>query len=166
MKAIPTRYNNTEFRSRLEARWAAYFDLRGFNWVYEPIDLEGWAPDFLIHTPFAPIYAEVKPAPMHFYVTPNTKARIVEFPLGPEIDALYSKARERWRDYWVLLLGLEPDEWGHGYLLDPPPEMDRLWRSAHEYLGQNTNSKWLGYDEVRRLWREAGNRVQWKAPAA
>lgn len=39
------------FRSRLEARWAAFFDLAGWKWEYEPIDLNGWTPDFRITFP-------------------------------------------------------------------------------------------------------------------
>lgn len=48
IKAIPTVYNHVQFRSRLEARWAAFFDLCGWDWDYEPFDLEGWAPDFML----------------------------------------------------------------------------------------------------------------------
>ncbi|PDT79975.1 hypothetical protein [Sinorhizobium sp. BJ1] len=48
IKAIPTVYNHVQFRSRLEARWAAFFDLCGWEWDYEPFDLDGWAPDFLL----------------------------------------------------------------------------------------------------------------------
>lgn len=48
IKAIPTRYAGVNFRSRLEARWAAFFDLCGWKWEYEPFDLEGWCPDFLL----------------------------------------------------------------------------------------------------------------------
>jgi hypothetical protein len=35
---IPTTYRNTTFRSRLEARWAAFFDLVDWSWVYEPFE--------------------------------------------------------------------------------------------------------------------------------
>lgn len=48
IKAIPTKFNGVEFRSRLEARWAAFFDLCGWEWEYEPFDLDGWTPDFSI----------------------------------------------------------------------------------------------------------------------
>src|SRR5438270_435970 len=44
--SIPTAYNGVNFRSRLEARWAAFFDLCNWSWEYEPIDLNGWIPDF------------------------------------------------------------------------------------------------------------------------
>lgn len=32
----PTWYAGIEFRSRLEARWAVFFDTLGINWEYEP----------------------------------------------------------------------------------------------------------------------------------
>jgi hypothetical protein len=48
VKAIPTVYRSTRFRSRLEARWAAFFDLAGWYWVYEPFDCGGWIPDFIV----------------------------------------------------------------------------------------------------------------------
>lgn len=48
IKAIPTTYSGVNFRSRLEARWAAFFDSCGWEWDYEPFDLEGWAPDFML----------------------------------------------------------------------------------------------------------------------
>lgn len=47
--AIPTIYNGRRYRSRLEARWAAFFDRLQWKFEYEPIDLGAWSPDFLIH---------------------------------------------------------------------------------------------------------------------
>ena len=54
IKAIETVYNGYRFRSRLEARWAVFFDAIGAKWEYEP---EGYVledgtyylPDFVIH---------------------------------------------------------------------------------------------------------------------
>jgi len=48
IKAIETVYAKFNFRSRLEARWAAFFDLLKWQWNYEPVDLPGWIPDFSI----------------------------------------------------------------------------------------------------------------------
>jgi hypothetical protein len=45
---IPTLYKGREYRSRLEARWAAFFDLAGWRYEYEPFDLAGWIPDFVL----------------------------------------------------------------------------------------------------------------------
>lgn len=54
-KAIETHYKGYRFRSRLEARWAVFFDSLGVNWEYE---VEGFSlpdktmylPDFKLHT--------------------------------------------------------------------------------------------------------------------
>jgi hypothetical protein len=35
VKAIETRYAGCRFRSRLEARWAVFFDALGVKWEYE-----------------------------------------------------------------------------------------------------------------------------------
>jgi len=59
--AKPTRYRGITFRSRLEARWASFFDLTGWRWEYEPLDLAGWIPDFALIGAEHPILAEVKP---------------------------------------------------------------------------------------------------------
>lgn len=40
MKAIETRYAGCRFRSRLEARWAVFFDTLGIEWEYEPQGFE------------------------------------------------------------------------------------------------------------------------------
>lgn len=57
-KAKDTMYGGCLFRSRLEATWAAFFDICGIKWVYEPFDLPGWSPDFLIQDK---ALVEVKP---------------------------------------------------------------------------------------------------------
>ena len=54
LKAIQTEYKGYLFRSRLEARWAVFFDSCGVKWEYEPegYDLgDGihYLPDFLLH---------------------------------------------------------------------------------------------------------------------
>jgi len=64
-KAKDTMYGGCLFRSRLEATWAAFFDICGIKWVYEPFDLPGWSPDFLIAEVIA---CEVKP-----YSKPDTE---------------------------------------------------------------------------------------------
>lgn len=51
LKAIETVYQGYRFRSRLEARWAVFFDALGLRWEYEPEGFDlgeaGWyLPDF------------------------------------------------------------------------------------------------------------------------
>lgn len=58
--AIPTKFANTQFRSRLEARWAAFFDQLGWQWDYETLDLNGYIPDFIVPFP-EPLLVEVRP---------------------------------------------------------------------------------------------------------
>lgn len=64
LKAIETAYKGYRFRSRLEARWAVFFDAVGIKWEYEAegYDLEdaGWyLPDFWL--PDGKLWAEIKP---------------------------------------------------------------------------------------------------------
>ena len=52
--AIPTEYKGYRFRSRLEARWAVFFDACRVKWEYEPEGFElpngqCYLPDFLLH---------------------------------------------------------------------------------------------------------------------
>jgi len=66
MKAIETRYAGCRFRSRLEARWAVFFDHLGIEWQYEPEGFEystgcptqRYLPDFYLPGP--DMWAEVK----------------------------------------------------------------------------------------------------------
>lgn len=59
--SIPTMYRGVKMRSRLEARWAAMFDELAWPWLYEPIDLAGYIPDFILRFPTGDMLAEVKP---------------------------------------------------------------------------------------------------------
>lgn len=63
MKAIPTVHNGVVFRSKLEARWAKFFDLKRMLWVYEPESIQlptrPYTPDFYL--PDFNTYVEVKP---------------------------------------------------------------------------------------------------------
>lgn len=64
IQAIQTEYASYLFRSRLEARWAVFFDEIGINYLYEHegFDLKGlgyYLPDFWL--PKLSCFAEVKP---------------------------------------------------------------------------------------------------------
>jgi hypothetical protein len=48
LKGTPTLYQGIKFRSRLEARWAAFFDQIRTPWTYEPFDGNSYIPDFLL----------------------------------------------------------------------------------------------------------------------
>jgi hypothetical protein len=150
IKAIPTTYAGTRFRSRLEARWAAFFDLAGLEWEYEPCDMDGWCPDFALMVNGAAVYAEVKPVAL-------IKRDFPECLKLPD-DPAFGKAKRHWKKVWVLLLGSMPqtrsDFFGIGTLYDPPKGQSG-WLDV---------CRQLGFENERALWRQAGNIVQW-APA-
>lgn len=64
IKPIETRYAGCRFRSRLEARWARFFDALGIKWLYEPQGFEvgekgrPYLPDFQL--PDLNAWVEVK----------------------------------------------------------------------------------------------------------
>lgn len=62
IKPIETIYNGYKFRSRLEARWAVFFDAMGIEYEYEPegIEVNGckYLPDF--YFPELELFGEVK----------------------------------------------------------------------------------------------------------
>ena len=78
LKAINTLYNGYLFRSRLEARWAVFFDAAGIKYEYEPEGFElpsgdRYLPDFYL--PEQEMFVEVK-GPV---LTDYDKQRIEEF---------------------------------------------------------------------------------------
>jgi hypothetical protein len=84
IKAIETQYKGYRFRSRLEARWAVFFDALGVALEYEPEGFElpsgeRYLPDFRIKLPGAPaMFVEVKPeAPL----SERDRRRVREFAL-------------------------------------------------------------------------------------
>lgn len=62
LKAIETQYKGYRFRSRLEARWAVFFDSLGLKWEYEKegFEFDGtrYLPDFWL--PSLKLWVEIK----------------------------------------------------------------------------------------------------------
>lgn len=106
--AKPTLYADTRFRSRLEARWAVFFDALGIKWVYEPVieGVNGYLPDFEIGTG----YIEIKPQSWA--------------PHAPDYDweDRHFQDFQRWRDFSVhvdrslTVCIAEPGIWVNGRL--------------------------------------------------
>lgn len=95
MKPIQTIYQGYKFRSRLEARWAYFFDLMGIEWEYEPQGFEighiRYLPDFKVTAPTGDVFwYEVKPAS----VTSD-----------PKFDAFSSALKQEEGQYATLLNG-------------------------------------------------------------
>jgi hypothetical protein len=107
---IPTIFNSCEFRSRLEARWAALFTRLNWDWTYEPFDGDGYIPDFLIKGD-RPLLAEVKPAvTLDEYFAPVAK--------------MTSGLEGRW-GHDILIVGADP-------LPDIPPAFS-CWDNNSDY---------------------------------
>ncbi len=140
IKAIPTTYAGVKFRSRLEARWAAFFDLIGWKWEYEPFDLDGWAPDFrVVAQKGSPILVEVKPVSS-----------------GAEPQDVAKIFQKCWSHYEngtaILLLGFELNDTHMGWNLIP--------RANMTYGVKPFIKIGLKHDV---MWRKAGNLTQWKS---
>lgn len=86
IKAIETYYNGYRFRSRLEARWAVFFDNVGIRYWYEPEGFEikiaddtviRYLPDFYL--PDFGIYCEVKPDREHLMADSEKLSWMIDF---------------------------------------------------------------------------------------
>lgn len=105
---IPTTHADTNFRSRLEARWAAFFDLVGWSWVYEPFDADGYIPDFLITGP-APFLVEVGPCmTIDQYREKRTKP-MAAYPQSQEwVGVSDGQILLDTREWWTVVVGASP----------------------------------------------------------
>lgn len=192
MGSIPTLYGGCLFRSRLEANWAAFFDLLGIRWLYEPPELEakearGHIPDLSLIFPRGRILASVKP----YY----------------NFDELQKFGSEKlwkvgWDGEWLVLgaaapvpdtsddncaiglvssrTGPEKDaaDWGHAWLgtcpnLTASPHFSiQHGHADHACLSCGWNpgrlNGWTGRvnarNSVENVWRAAGQAVMWRRP--
>jgi hypothetical protein len=109
MYCIPTYYKGILFRSRLEAKWARFLDLLKLPWLYEPKDLAGYIPDFIIS---GRLLAEVKGC-----------SRVEE--LHEHVAKI---EKSGWHGPWVLLG--EHYTLQHGQRIDVPADAEPLWAEA------------------------------------
>lgn len=83
IKPIQTRYKGYRFRSRLEARWAVFFDTLGLDWEYEPEGFElksgRYLPDFKVHYPGGDSETWFECKGSLDSLSPNDLARLLEF---------------------------------------------------------------------------------------
>jgi hypothetical protein len=152
-KAHETNYNGTRFRSRLEARWAAFLDLVGWEWVYEPVEVQGWLPDFMVKIPcghsecrgYHVLLAEVKP---YYSIRQFDGHPCTNYYWG---GGMFDDGGEVGK---VL-----PFDSSACFGIDPNVS---YWEMVHGAGGGVEDlSQWVKGD-INLLWREAGNRVQYK----
>jgi hypothetical protein len=172
--SIPTVYKGVQFRSRLEARWAAFFDIVGIDWNYEPLDFAGYIPDFFINN--GTRLFEVKPVLSEEDVEDEWKQKIEALPLRFRKNAVIGGAN--WTVLKVLTAtsedGDEPcNEWCNGnfrhYWSGYLPAI-RDYANHDVDIWDESTCDWSESDDrlfsgdFTEEWNRAGNAVQWKAP--
>ena len=56
---LSAMYRGLRFRSRVEATWAAFFDIVRWPWEYSSIHVGEYVPAFVLHFPQAPVLIDV-----------------------------------------------------------------------------------------------------------
>lgn len=185
MHAIPTKYKGIQFRSRLEATWAAFFDLCGWQWEYEPCDFAGWIPDFILWPLTNPTYVEVKP------VFRSADIIVEKAWLAADRLMLLGTAPHKIPRNDGLFVGWDFHEaddppWDPVLLLPTPspPKLRALfpaagdvamcvphfgWWIIQSQLSEVQKEEWRkirksAEDLGAALWAEAKNAAQWRAP--
>lgn len=167
IRAIETPYNGYKFRSRLEARWAVFFDALGIKYEYEPEGFETSAgrylPDFRL--PELGYWAEVKGFNDHlrkdldkveaFVIEQKTAVVILsDLPYDPEAEGLF------WFPVMKYLAGGYPERnpenvqsW-HGFFR-PFGTEDRTWLCDHFYVGVKRQ-----FDSLIGKWAKDGDELK------
>lgn len=177
MKALPTVYKGVQYRSMLEARYAAWFDLMRIPVLYEPEAFAGYIPDFMsVRAP----YRRRDGSGVEFWTHDPYVAERVE----PRAEILFEVkgALEKFdlekirRSGWL----------GAVVCLDAqgPVAANRRYRDIEEQSGDGSGVGSLAHmlylfwspgvsshdgesvweDDMDAKWREAGNLVQWRSP--
>lgn len=140
-KPIETRYKGYRFRSRLEARWAVFFDTLGIEFQYEP---EGYALDGI---PYLPDFW--LPEEKSFFEVKG------EEPTEEEMEKAKRLALYAQRLVYISSgsIGLPPDDLSHNITLTTPPSLikvktlyDKHGHIAsvdHQYPDTSTEVVWL-----------------------
>jgi hypothetical protein len=137
--AIRTEYRGVLFRSKLEARWAVFFDTLGIPWEYEPrlYELPGrwYRPDFLISVKgggwpgtgrwrrSARVWCEVKYEGISEREGEHiTRLRLLAEQTGTA--AVLLSGRPRHRLYPVFMPGMHWDVSGQAYFRAKDPKLE------------------------------------------
>jgi hypothetical protein len=158
-KAIPTMYNGVQYRSMLEARWAAFFELMCIPTQYEPEALNGYIPDFVIRANL-----------VGFTILVEVKGLLENFDLQKIRRAGWGKTG------WVsgqdvapfagmvlLLTGQGPGE-AVLFLIYQGHEEARPMFWGHCRTPKHPAQFKFNSEACITAWKEAGNRVQWRSP--
>lgn len=174
LMGIPTMYRGVRFRSRLEAKWAVMFDLLAWPWLYEPFDLDGTIPDFLLRFEATEVLVEVKPATSLEEM--REPARKLD-KSGWDGEALIVGATMLDLDCAQPILGWHRAaseafcEWGEARLFwclsCNRASLLAAWGSWHcRACGDGYGNEHVGLvEDPAGLWATSSNRVQWRPGA-
>lgn len=150
--SIPTLYGGVQYRSLLEARWACFLSIGGLRGVglveYEPFELCGWIPDFLLRVADRSVVADVKP------VSTREEARTmmtkIELALG--LPGPGGHGLDKWDIAWAncpyeaMILGVNPTA---------------VWHLQDPWGWQPIDCSTVNQEK----WSRARNTVQWRSPS-
>jgi hypothetical protein len=144
IKPIETHYKGYRFRSRLEARWAVFFDAMGLEWEYEKegFDLgDGryYLPDFWL--PQVQMWAEVKGEEF----TEGQKSLCEALAMQSKNDVLLLAGMPDYKAY-PLIFRYDFAEEDEGYPAAQPAETDCYLTT--DYLDENRFYQSVGEDEA------------------
>ena len=160
IRAIETAYNGYRFRSRLEARWAVFFDTLKIKYDYEPegyyLPVAGvqYLPDFWL--PQVNMWAEVKP----IQLTETQRLKCKELTVITGYPTLMLDSKPLARNYWGFELEYSYDNEG----------ICTLTNKAHycDYELMNTKRYWeyesRFFSRTGVEWPEVYNCYAWDHP--
>jgi len=137
------RYGALEFGTRLEAQWAAFFDLAGWKWRSNPAPIHDWRANFLVEFPCG--HSECNSThSLLVSVVPAEKLEGLE--THPALGHTYMVKNEQGN--WVA---------DAGAVFGASPEISR-WQMSHGAGGGSYDVPfWV--DDARDLWRQAATKI-------
>lgn len=174
MSGIPTiGVRGIQFRSRIEAQWAYIFENFGWNWDYEPIDLDGYIPDFIIIFNDEKILIEIKGDTNIWKNYKEHEEKIKKSGWKKKFAILGSvyKICENFNDDCpnvgkVFYIRCDNNEWVNDDIIIRK-EKRNLWNFGGDlYVYDICGGYWKDTIETKKdfstLWVKAKNSVQWK----
>lgn len=187
IKAKPIYYEGRLYRSTLEAKWKAFFNILGWQSEYEPCTFHGWIPDFAIYGSRT-VYVEIKPFTSYCPYYKELSCKV-------ENSGIWEKhySRDWMNDIYeeyigpeVLLIGSLPilaisSNYADGLILGILVKDGDLaaWKKhdngqfdfkgdMNDYDPRLFGGPWKGIGttnaEIMSLWNTACNQVQWNPP--
>lgn len=181
IEARETIYNGIKFRSRLEAKWACFFDLVGWDWQYEPSEINGYNPDFIIKTKSKAyetnfIIVEIKPS---IYLTNKEMESILNKYKNIDAHILMLSDMPFWINNNLLVIGYGSQFLGNENNANNHKNYYEIQMKSVDDFGSmlmlfdgmiydNTDRKKFieaydnDYHKVMGLWIDAGNMTKFK----